>query len=237
MRIILAIDIMDGKCVRLTQGNFSTKKIYKTDPVEVAKQAEYHGIKYIHLVDLDGAGASKPVNWGILRKISGTTSLKIDYGGGIRTLEELKMAFEHGASQVTCGTIAVDDPGLFLEWLSIFGAEKIILGADFSDRQISTHGWIRDSSLDVVEFIRSYYEQGVKYTICTDIQKDGMLNGPSVKMYREILEATGINLIASGGISSNSDLLKLSETGCEGAIVGKAVYEGKINIKELSRLC
>jgi phosphoribosylformimino-5-aminoimidazole carboxamide ribotide isomerase len=237
MRIILAIDIMDGKCVRLTRGDYSTKKIYNMDPVEVAIEAEYHGIKYIHLVDLDGALASKPVNHRILEKISARTSLKIDYGGGIRRQEELKMAFDSGADQVTCGTIAVLEPGLFLEWLSVFGAERIVLGADFSGRQISTNGWMRNSGLDVAEFIADYYKLGVKYTICTDIKNDGMLNGPSFNIYSEILKATKMKLIASGGIASSSDLFKLSETGCEGAIIGKAVYEGIINIKEVSRLC
>lgn len=237
MRIILAIDIMDGKCVRLTKGEHSTKKIYNTDPVEVAIEAECHGIKYIHLVDLDGALASKPVNHRILEKISARTSLKIDYGGGIRRLEDLKIAFDSGADQVTCGTIAALEPGLFLEWLSVYGADRIILGADFSGRQIATNGWIRNSGLDVAEFIADYFELGVKYTICTDIKNDGMLNGPSFNIYSEILKATKMNLIASGGIASNSDLFKLSETGCEGAIIGKAVYEGILNIKEISRLC
>ena len=237
MRIILAIDIIGGKCVRLTRGDYSTKKIYNVDPVEVAKQAEDNGIKYIHIVDLEGAATSKPVNHMLLEKVTATTSLKVDFGGGIRTLDDLKMAFKFGATQVTCGSIAVHNPDLFFEWLTLFGAERIILGADSSDRKISTNGWLSGSGLDVIEFIRNYYEKGVKYTICTDIEKDGMLTGPSVKLYSEILEVTKINLIASGGISSINDLKELKKAGCEGAIIGKAVYEGKLTLKELSSLC
>jgi phosphoribosylformimino-5-aminoimidazole carboxamide ribotide isomerase len=156
MRIILAIDIIGGRCVRLTRGDYSTRKIYDMDPVEVAKQAEYHGINFIHLVDLEGAASSKPVNHKLLQKITTTSSLKVDFGGGIRTLDDLKMAFEFGANQVTCGSIAVKNPDLFMEWLRLFGAEKIILGADSSDRKISTNGWITGSDLDVVEFIKNY---------------------------------------------------------------------------------
>jgi phosphoribosylformimino-5-aminoimidazole carboxamide ribotide isomerase len=237
MRIIFAIDIIGGKCVRLTRGDYSTMKIYNMDPVELAKRVEYHGIKYIHLVDLDGAETSKPVNHKLLEKITATTSLKVDFGGGIRTIEDLKIAFEYGANQVTCGSIAVHNPDLFIECLTEFGAEKIILGADSSKRKISTDGWVTGSDLDVVEFIRNYYKLGVKYTICTDIEKDGMLMGPSIKLYNEILEAADINLIASGGISSINDLKELRTMGCEGAITGKAVYEGKLTLKELSRLC
>jgi phosphoribosylformimino-5-aminoimidazole carboxamide ribotide isomerase len=237
MRIIFAIDIIEGKCVRLTRGNYSTMKIYNSDPVEVAKQAEYHGIKYIHLVDLDGAAKSKPVNHRLIEKITTTTSLRVDFGGGIRTYEELKTAFEYGASQVTCGSIAVHNPDLFTEWLTIFGADKIILGADSSDRKISTNGWLTSSYLDVIEFIKNYYDLGVKYTVCTDIEKDGMLTGPSIQLYGEILEAVNINLIASGGISSIRDLMELKATGCEGAIIGKAIYEGKLTLKEVSRIC
>lgn len=237
MRIILAIDIMGGKCVRLTRGDYSTKKTYNMDPVELAKEAEYHGIKYVHLVDLDGAATGKPVNHGLLAKLMATTSLIMDFGGGIRTFGDLKMAFEYGASQVTCGSIAVQNPELFMEWISLFGTEKIILGADSSDRKISTEGWLTGSDMDVIDFISNYYELGVKYTICTDIEKDGMLAGPSTNLYREILKTTGIKLIASGGISSINDLSELMSIGCEGAIIGKAVYEGKLSLKELGKLC
>jgi phosphoribosylformimino-5-aminoimidazole carboxamide ribotide isomerase len=237
MRIILAIDIIGGKCVRLTRGDYSTKKIYDMDPVEFAKEAEYNGIKYIHLVDLDGAATGKPVNHWLLEKISEKTTIKVDFGGGIRATEDLKMAFEYGANQVTCGSIAANKPDLFIEWLSAFGPQKIILGADCSERKISTEGWLTGSDLDVVEFIRNYYELGVNYSICTDIEKDGMLAGPSIKLYREILDSVNIKLIASGGISSINDLYELKTTGCEGAIIGKAVYEGKLSLKELSKLC
>ena len=237
MRIILAIDIIDGKCVRLTRGDYSTKKIYDTDPVEVAKQAEYYGIQYLHLVDLDGAASSKTVNRIQLEKITATTSLKVDFGGGIRTSDDLKMAFEAGANQVVCGSVAVNDPDLFMEWLKVFTEEKIILGADSSDRKISVNGWLKVTDLDAVEFISNYYKKGVKYAICTDIEKDGMLTGPSVQLYKEILEAVKINLIASGGISSIRDLHDLRMTGCEGAIIGKAVFEGKLTLKELGEIC
>jgi len=237
MRIILAIDIIGGRCVRLTRGDYSTKKIYDMDPVEVAKQAEYHGIKYIHMVDLEGAAISKPVNHKLLDKITTTTSVKVDFGGGIRTFEDLKMAFDYGANQVTCGSIAVKNPDLFMEWFKLFGAEKMILGADSLDRKISTNGWMTGSDIDVVDFIKNYSDRGVKYTICTDIEKDGMLTGPSVQLYKEILETVNINLIASGGISSIDDLKELEMTGCEGAIIGKALYEGKLTLTELSKIC
>jgi phosphoribosylformimino-5-aminoimidazole carboxamide ribotide isomerase len=237
MRIILAIDIIGGKCVRLTRGDYSTKKTYNMDPVELAKEAEYHGIKYVHLVDLDGAATGRPVNHRLLAKIMAITSLTVDFGGGIRTSEDLKMAFEYGASQVTCGSIAVQNPDLFMEWLSAFGPQKIILGSDSSERKISTEGWLTGSDMDVIDFIKNYYELGVKYTICTDIEKDGMLAGPSTELYREILGSIDIKLIASGGISSISDLSELMTIGCEGAIIGKAVYEGRLSLKELSKLC
>lgn len=228
---------MGGKCVRLTKGDFSTKKIYNEDPFDVARQIEESGLEYLHLVDLDGARNKKVTNYRILEKIAGHTSLKIDFGGGIRTDDDLRISFENGARQVTCGSVAVTDPPLFLEWLEKWGADRIILGADARERKVSAGGWLEDSDIEITSFIRDYHSKGVLYTICTDIQKDGMLDGPSINLYREILEIRGLNLIASGGISSIEEINELIKIGCEGAIVGKAVYEGRITLKELCRLC
>ncbi len=237
MRIIIAIDIIEGKCVRLTKGDYSTKKIYNEYPLEMAKQIEDHGIKYLHLVDLDGAKGRKIINHKVLEQIVSKTSLTVDFGGGIRSYDDLKIAFGCGASQVTCGSISVSDPVLFLEWLRLFGADKIILGADSVNRKISTEGWQENTGTDILSFIKSYFLKGVRYTICTDIEKDGMLLGPSKDLYREILENVKINLIASGGVSSEDDIRELEAIGCEGAIIGKALYEGILNLKQLGRLC
>lgn len=237
MRIIVALDILEGKCVRLTKGDFKTKKIYNENPLEVARQVEDSGIKYIHLVDLDGALKKRVVNYRILEKITAGTSLKIDFGGGIRSDDDLHIVFSSGARQITCGSIAVNSPPLFLEWLSKWGQEKIILGADSVGRKIATEGWAQSSDSDVIGFISGYRSKGIKYTICTDIDKDGMLKGPSFDLYKEILEIHGIKLIASGGISSVKDIMELSSNGCEGAIIGKALYEGILDLKDLSRLC
>lgn len=237
MRIIVALDIIEGKCVRLTKGDFSTKKIYNENPLEVARQAEDNGIKYIHLVDLDGALKKRVVNYKILEKIAAGTSLKIDFGGGIRSDDDLYIVFSSGARQVTCGSIAVTNKHLVIEWLSKWGREKIMLGADSVNRKIATEGWAESSDLDIIKFIADYRSKGIKYAICTDIDKDGMLKGPSVDLYKEILEIPGLKLIASGGISSIKDIEKLSLIGCEGAIIGKALYEGILDLKDLSRLC
>jgi len=237
MRIIVALDILEGKCVRLTKGDFATKKIYNENPLEVARQVEDNGIKYIHLVDLDGALKKRVVNYRILEKIAAGTSLKIDFGGGIRSDDDLYIVFSSGARQVTCGSVAVTGQSLFLEWLSKWGQEKIMLGADSVNRKIATEGWVESSDSDVIRFISDYRSRGIKYAICTDIDKDGMLQGPSFDLYKEILEIPGIKLIASGGISSVMDIVELSSIGCDGAIIGKALYEGILNLKDLSRLC
>lgn len=237
MRIIIAIDIIDGKCVRLTRGDFKTKKVYNEDPLEVALQIEDNGINYVHLVDLEGAKNKKLENIKVLEKIAWKTKLKIDFGGGLRSYEDLLTAFNAGARQVTAGSIAVSDPNMFLEWLTKLGQEKLILGADCIDRKVATGGWLESSDKEIVSFISDYRSKGVKYTICTDIRKDGMLQGPSATLYKEILDAVKINLIASGGISSLKDITAVQEAGCEGAIIGKAVYEGKITLKELGKLC
>ena len=237
MRIIVAIDIIGGKCVRLTRGDFDTKKIYSEDPVDVARQVEDNGLRYLHLVDLDGAKNKKIENLKVLEKIARQTSLKIDFGGGIRSDEDLRMVFNAGAGQITAGSIAVTDPELFLKWLSEYGPDKLILGADYKDRKISAGGWLENSDKDLISFLSDYRSKGVKYTICTDIARDGMLKGPAAELYREILENVEINLIASGGISSLEDIDEMRETGCEGVIVGKAYYEGRITLKELGRQC
>lgn len=237
MRIIVAIDIIDGKCVRLTRGDYSTKKIYNADPLDMAKQIEDHGITHLHLVDLDGAKNKKIINYKVLEQIVAKTSLTVDFGGGIRTYDDLRIAFGCGATQVTCGTISASDPTLFLEWLGLFGADRIILGADSVNRKISTEGWLENTETDIIDFIKSYVLKGIRYAVCTDIDKDGMLLGPSVSLYRDILEAVNIKLIASGGVTTEEDILELRSIGCEGAIIGKALYEGLLNLRQLSRLC
>jgi phosphoribosylformimino-5-aminoimidazole carboxamide ribotide isomerase len=236
MRIIPAIDIIDGKCVRLTKGDYNTKKIYNNDPLEVAKEFEDHGIKHLHVVDLDGAKSKHIVNYKILEKIANKTNLKIDFGGGLKSDEDLKIAFDSGAKQITGGSIAANNPSLFLKWLETYGNEKIILGADCLNRKIATNGWIESSELDVVSFILDYQSKGIKNVICTDISKDGMLQGASDELYREILSKTKCNLIASGGVSNIEDLKTLKDIGCEGTILGKAIYEGNITLKDLSSI-
>jgi len=215
MRIIVAIDIIGGKCVRLTRGDFRTKKIYNVDPMEVALEVEDNGINYLHLVDLEGAKNKKLENIKVLEKIAWKTKLKIDFGGGLRSYEDLITAFNAGARQVTAGSIAVTEPQLFIEWLTKLGQEKLILGADCIDRNVLTGGWLEKSDKEIISFISDYKSKGVKYAICTDIKKDGMLQGPSLDLYREILDAVKINLIASGGISSIGDIEDVRETGCE----------------------
>lgn len=237
MRIIPAIDIIEGKCVRLTKGDYSTKKIYNENPVEVAKEFEANGIEYLHLVDLDGAKSQHIVNYKVLEQIASKTNLKIDFGGGLKSDDDLRIAFENGANQITGGSIAVKNPEIFKGWLTQYGSEKIILGADCINRKIATHGWLETSKVDVVDFIKEYEVLGVKTTICTDVAKDGMLQGASVELYQEILNRSGVNLIASGGVASIDDLIKLKEIGCEGTILGKAIYEGNITLKELQQLC
>ena len=237
MRIIPAIDIINGKCVRLTKGDYSTQKIYNNDPVEVAKEFEAAGIKYLHLVDLDGAKSGQIVNHKVLESIALNTNLTIDFGGGIKTEADLNTAFNAGATQITAGSIAVKNPELVYEWLATFGSEKIILGADCLNRKIATGGWLENSELDVIDFIKAYQARGISNVICTDISKDGMLQGASNELYTEILNNVNINLIASGGIATMDDVLKVQQIGCEGVIIGKAIYEGKISLKELSTLC
>lgn len=234
MRIIPAIDIIEGKCVRLSKGDYDTKIIYNENPLEVAKSFENHGIEYLHLVDLDGAKSSKIVNYKILEQIATQTSLKIDFGGGLKSDDDLRIAFESGANQITGGSIAVKNRAIFEKWISEYGSEKIILGADAKDEKIAVSGWLEESNEDLVPFIQDYQNKGIQYVICTDIAKDGMLQGPSFDLYSKILaEAKGVKLIASGGISTFDELPKLAELGCEGTIIGKAIYEGRITLKQL----
>ena len=235
MRIIPAIDIIDGKCVRLSKGDYNTKITYSDNPVEMAKMFEDNGIQYLHLVDLDGAKSKSIVNYKTLYEIANQTSLKIDFGGGIKSDKDARIAFDNGASQITGGSIAVENQPLFLEWLSRYGAEKIILGADSKNRKIATHGWLKESETDVMDFILEYEQKGIKYVICTDIAKDGMLQGASEELYKEILTKSDVALIASGGVTTVEDLESLKQLGCEGAIIGKAIYEGNISLKDLSQ--
>ena len=240
MRIIPAIDIIEGKCVRLSKGDYNTKKIYNENPLEVAKNFEAHGIQYLHLVDLDGAKSKNIVNHKILEEIASKTNLKVDFGGGLKTDKDLQIAFECGAHQITGGSIAVKDPDIFKSWIQKFGSEKIILGADANNEKIAVSGWQEESNKELIPFIQEYQEEGINYVICTDISKDGMLEGPSFELYRRILEETSsedkkLKLIASGGISTFSELPELAELGCEGTIIGKAIYEGRIQMKELER--
>lgn len=234
MHIIPAIDLIDGKCVRLTQGDYGRKTIYNEDPLAVAKAFAAAGLKKIHVVDLDGARGGGIVNHKVLESIATGTNLEIDWGGGMKSDEDLRIAFESGAHQVTGGTIAVKNPEIFLGWVDAYGPEKIILGSDAKHGKIAVSGWEESSDLEVGEFITKYVEKGVRYTICTDVSKDGMLQGTSNSLYERILaENPGLHLIASGGVASTADLDAVQAMGCYGVIVGKAFYEGRISLEEL----
>jgi phosphoribosylformimino-5-aminoimidazole carboxamide ribotide isomerase len=254
MRIIPAIDLIDGKCVRLTKGDYTTKKIYSEDPLEMAKAFEGSGLKHLHLVDLDGARSAHVVNHRVLERIAGHTGLRVDFGGGIKSDDDVRIAFESGASQVTGGSIAATDPGRFLGWLETYGSERVILGADVRDGLIAVSGWQEATGKKLIPFVSGYQKKGVRYVICTDIGKDGMLEGPALGLYGELLKKTavletrvgmsgvediekpGIHLIASGGVSSLEDLRQLRRLGCEGAIIGKALYEGQLELHALQSL-
>lgn len=234
MDIIPAIDIIDGQCVRLTQGDYEQKKVYNEDPLEVALQFEAAGIRRLHLVDLDGAKASRIVNYKVLERIASKTNLHIDFGGGLKSDEDVKIAFEAGAAQITGGTVAVKKPELFLGWLEKYGAERIILGADVKDGHIAISGWQEQSELELFAFLKDYIQKGIRYVICTDISKDGMLLGSAVALYQSILaEFPRLKLIASGGVTSSTEVQRLRAIGCYGAIIGKAIYEGKIRLEDV----
>ena len=235
MKIIPAIDIIDGKCVRLSRGDFNTKTIYNDNPVEVAKIFQDSGIQFIHLVDLDGARASKIINYRVLEQIAIRTDLQIDFGGGLKSNEDLKIAFDSGAHQVTGGSIAVKNPKVFENWMALYGSEKIILGADCINQKIAISGWQEVTDIDVSTFIMNYLSKGIKHVICTDVSKDGMLCGPSYDLYKHILTNSDekMKLIASGGISTFEELPRLLDLGCDGVIIGKALYENKISLRQL----
>lgn len=234
IELIPAIDIIDGKCVRLSQGDYNTKKVYGENPADMAKRFEDVGIKRLHVVDLDGAKASHIVNYKALESIASATNLTIDFGGGLKTDDDLRIAFESGASMITGGSIAVKNPDVFEGWLKRYGSDKIILGADVKERKIAVSGWIENTTVDLFDFLKDYIQKGVSKVICTDIAKDGMLKGPSIELYKDILaKHPTLHLIASGGVSSMADIKALDAAGVPAVIFGKAIYEGKIKVKEL----
>ena len=236
IELIPAIDIIDGKCVRLSQGDYNTQKVYNESPLEVAKEFEANGIRRLHVVDLDGAKSSHIVNYKVLDQLAGHTSLTIDFGGGIKTDEDLTIAFEYGAQMVTRGSIAVKNPDLFKSWLHKFGAEKIILGADVKDNRISVNGWKEESQQELLPFLDGYTQEGIRKVLCTDISRDGMLQGPSIDLYKQIMaQFPDMHLIASGGVSGLDDIIRLDEAGIPAVVFGKALYEGRITLKDLKR--
>lgn len=236
IELIPAIDMIDGKCVRLTQGDYDTKKVYNEDPLEVAKMFEDHGIRRLHVVDLDGARQGRIINYRTLERLATRTSLIIDFGGGLKQEGDLEIAFESGAQMVTGGSIAVKNPEVFTAWISKFGSGKIILGADAKDKKIAISGWEEATDLELIPFIQGYFDKGITKTICTDISRDGMLQGPATALYQEIREELPLlYLIASGGVSSIEDIEKLEEAGIPAVIFGKAIYEGKIQLNDLIR--
>lgn len=234
IELIPAIDIIDGKCVRLSQGDYNSKKVYNENPVEVAKELEAHGIRRLHVVDLDGAASHHVVNYRTLEQIASRTSLVIDFGGGVKSDEDLVIAFESGAQMVTGGSIAVKNPERFCHWLQTYGSERIILGADVKDHKIAVNGWKDESACELFLFLEDYIGKGIRKVICTDINCDGMLQGPSISLYKEMLETyPDLYLIASGGVGSTEDIRQLEATGIPAVIFGKALYEGRITFKEL----
>lgn len=236
IEIIPAIDIIDGKCVRLSQGDYQSKIVYNENPLEVAKAFESYGIHRLHVVDLDGAKSKHVVNYRILEQIASHTSLMIDFGGGIKSDEDLIIAFENGAQMVTVGSVAARKPSLFLSWLERFGHEKMILGADTKNGMISINGWLEESEQELLPFLTSYIKKGVSKVLCTDISRDGMLQGPATELYQDILKSLpSTYLIASGGIKSIEDIRKLEQAGVPAVVFGKALYEGHITLKELNR--
>jgi phosphoribosylformimino-5-aminoimidazole carboxamide ribotide isomerase len=237
MRIIPAIDVIDGKCVRLTQGDYAQKKIYNENPLEVAKEFEEAGLKFLHLVDLDGAKAGKVTNWKVVESICKQTGLEVDFGGGIKTEEEIQRLFDCGVKQINLGSIAVKDPKKVADWIDKFTSEKIILSADVKNKMIAISGWQESAGIPITNFLADYILHGIKYVTCTDISVDGMLTGPSIELYKKILkDFPQLNLIASGGVSSLDDLRGLKQIGVSGVIVGKAIYEGRIKLEEFAKL-
>ena len=237
MEIIPAIDIIDGKCVRLTQGDYAQKTIYNENPLEVALQFESIGIKRLHLVDLDGAKLGKVVNYKVLEKIASKTKLSIDFGGGIKTDDDIETVFNYGADLATIGSVAVKNKTLFISWIKRYGSEKIFLGADVKNEKIAIGGWLETTNISIYDFIGENLTEGIKNIFCTDISKDGLLQGPAIDLYKKIFSKfPSLNLTASGGVSQLSDLEELKQIGCSSAIVGKAIYEGRISMNELKTL-
>jgi phosphoribosylformimino-5-aminoimidazole carboxamide ribotide isomerase len=235
--IIPAIDIIDGKCVRLTQGDYNQKKVYNENPLEVAKEFEDTGLKRLHLVDLDGAKAGQVRNWKVLETIAGKTGLVIDFGGGVKAKEDVEIIFNSGAALVTVGSIAVKDEDTFVSWLKKFGGDKFLLGADVKDEKIAVHGWLETTDVWIYDFIQKYIDHGVQQIFCTDVAKDGALQGPSIDLYKSIiLKFPDLYFIASGGVSNINDVHQLLDIGCKGIIIGKAIYEGRISLKELQKI-
>jgi phosphoribosylformimino-5-aminoimidazole carboxamide ribotide isomerase len=237
MKIIPAIDILEGKCVRLTKGDYASKKVYNANPLEVAKEFEASGIQYVHVVDLDGAKSNQIVNHKVLSEIASNTNLKVDFGGGVKSKNDVQLAFDCGVHQITCGSMAISDHKLFLDILKEYGSDKIILGADCKNRRVVTHGWQNEADVDVIDFIKRYEQKGVTSVICTDVSKDGMLAGSALDLYKEILAKTSVQLIASGGVSSIDEIQQLKTMGCAGVILGKAFYEGLITLEQIATLC
>lgn len=234
IELIPAIDIIGGQCVRLTKGDYNTKKVYNEDPVSVAKEFEKLGIKRLHVVDLDGARSKHIVNDDVLRRITSETNLVVDFGGGIKTDEDIEKAIGAGAAMVTIGSIAVTNPELSFEWIKKYGAERIVLGADVRNGKISINGWKEDSSEDLIPFLRKYLDKGIRNVLCTEISKDGMLQGPAIELYKEVMKAyPTCHLIASGGVSCKEDIEALEKAGIPAVVFGKAIYEGRINLSEL----
>lgn len=237
MKIIPAIDIINGQCVRLSEGNYDTKKVYYEQPVEAAINFEKAGLKYLHVVDLDGAKSGKVVNWEVLEEICRKTTLHVDFSGGIKTLQEVEKAFGLGAKQIAIGSLAVKAPETVMQWLDTFGSDKIIIGADVKDKKIAIHGWQETANSTVFEFIEQYLLAGAQHFLCTDVSKDGKLQGPAVSLYKEILEKfPDIDLIASGGVSSMDDFQALQMINCPSVIVGKAIYENRVSVEELAKI-
>ena len=237
MRIIPAIDIIDGSCVRLSQGDYNQKKVYNENPIDVAKAFEAAGLQYLHLIDLDGAKAGKVTNWKVIEDITTGTGLTVDFGGGIKTDDELSRLFEYGVAQVNIGSMAVTNPDKIAEWIEKFGSEKIILSADVKSEKIAISGWQENSSIAITDFLKDYLRKGIEYVTCTDISTDGMLTGPNIDLYKKILLSfPQLNLIASGGVSNMDDLYELKQIGVDGVIVGKAIYEDRIRLDELANI-
>lgn len=234
IELIPAIDIIDGKCVRLTKGDYNNKKIYNENPVTVAQEFEKQGFRRLHIVDLDGAKSNHIVNVDILKRITSETNLIVDFGGGIKTDNDIELAFQNGASMVTIGSIAVTQPKLFVSWIDKYGPERIILGADVRNGKISINGWKEDSTEELLPFLKYYIDKGINKVLCTDISKDGMLQGTAIELYKSVMrEYPSLQLIASGGVSCLSDIIELEKNGIPAVVFGKAIYEGKINLNEL----